>query len=111
MLYLTKEKIQTALSVFKQKLAQHFPQKLELYVFGSAARGDFQPESDIDVLVIIDQPVDVSLKEQIFHLAFEVELECDVVFGVLVHSKQEWDSALYRAMPIHWSVDKDGIKV
>ena len=111
MLILTKEKIQTALGVFKEKLNRHFSQKFDLYVFGSAARGDFQPESDIDVLLIIDQPVDIPLKEQVFHLAFEAELECDVIFGVLVYSKQEWDSALYRAMPIHWSVDKEGIKV
>ncbi len=108
---LTKDQAQIAVKKLKDKLIRRFGDKVMLYLFGSVARGDFGPESDIDVLVIIDGEVNIHLKEEVIDLAFEVGLECNVIFGVIVYSDNEWDSDLYKSMPIHWAIDKEGIKV
>ncbi len=75
------------------------------------ARGDFRSESDIDVLVLLEQKVDYALKDEIYDLAFDIELEHNVVFGLLIESKVEWASPLSQAMPIHKVIDREGVAV
>jgi predicted nucleotidyltransferase len=108
MLRLTKKKAQYALNQLKEKLRARFADKVQLYVFGSVARGDFGLESDIDVLVVIDGPVNTRLEEEILDMIFEIELDCDVVFGVIIYSKAEWDSPLIQTTPLHKNIDREG---
>ena len=106
---LTKNTAQKAIKNFKEKLIAHLGNQAKLYLFGSVARGDFHAESDIDVLVLIDGPVNTQLKEEIFGLAFDVELEMEVCFGVLVYAKERWDSPRIQVTPLHENIDKDGV--
>jgi len=76
---------------------------------GSRARGDSRKDSDYDILVLIDGPVNMALKEKILSQVYPVELETGAVLTLIVYSKQKWDSPLYRAMPFHKNVDKDGV--
>lgn len=48
----------------------------EIYLFGSRARGDARPDSDWDVLVLIDgEKVASALETQIVHALFDLMLE------------------------------------
>lgn len=82
-----------------------------MILFGSKARGDAVEFSDIDVLVLLNRKIDNSLEEEIFSTAFKIELKNDVVFGIVVYSKQFWNSELGKAMPLRWNIDKDGVPV
>lgn len=43
----------------------------DAYLYGSFARGDYHPESDIDILLAVDHPVDsISLLFPLFVLSF-----------------------------------------
>ncbi|MGR3317126.1 MAG: nucleotidyltransferase domain-containing protein [Candidatus Anammoxibacter sp.] len=99
-----------ALQEFKQNLLKGFPDA-EITLYGSKARGEDGEFSDIDVLVLLNCKVNNSLEEDVFSVAFQVELKYDVIFGIIVYSKDFWSSKLGKAMPIHWSVDKEGIPV
>jgi len=99
-----------ALQEFKQKLLKVFPDAI-IILYGSKARGEDREFSDIDVLVLVDGNVNNSLEEDVFSVAFQVELKHDVIFGVIVYSKEFWNSRLGKSMPLHWSVDKEGILV
>ncbi len=44
-----------------------------LYLFGSAAKGNMQPESDIDLLVDIDDDDPLSYSDHYFRLKFALE--------------------------------------
>jgi predicted nucleotidyltransferase len=37
------------------RLAREHPEVADVYLFGSFARGNFTPESDVDLLIVVDQ--------------------------------------------------------
>ena len=111
MLNLTKQKADHALKILKQKLIERFAERVELYLFGSVARGDFHRESDIDVLVLINEGLTREVEKEILNIAFNIELDEDVVFGLLIESKNDWQTPLFQAMPIHKVIDEEGILI
>jgi uncharacterized protein len=65
-----------------------------LYVFGSFARGDFHPDSDLDVLVVLDR-VDAYTEEirrtgGIFSL---LSLEAEISIVPVYVSESDWSGA------------------
>ena len=105
-----KEKEREALEELKGKLSERFPD-IEVILYGSKARGDDKEFSDIDLLILLKEEVNTNVKREIIGLAFDIELEYDIVFGLLIEESRFWSSALAKAMPIHWNVDKEGIRV
>jgi predicted nucleotidyltransferase len=50
------ETVRPALAELRSGLEQLYGERLRgLYLFGSRARGDAQPDSDVDVLVVLDR--------------------------------------------------------
>jgi uncharacterized protein len=82
-----------------------------LILYGSRARGDAAPDSDWDVLVLLDGVVDSRREAAVKRAVRAVMLELDPppTFSLTIHTAEEWDSPLFRAMPFHRSVDRDGI--
>lgn len=82
---------------------------VEIILYGSRARGDANPESDYDLLILTDG--DATLKrEDIFRRnLFPIELETGAVLTVILVSREDWNSALYGAMPFHQNVVRDGV--
>jgi len=78
-------------------------------LYGSRARGDAAPDSDWDLLVLLDGRVDRDRERRIHDRLYDLELETEAVLVALVHSKDEWNSPLYRAMPLYANVDREGI--
>ena len=105
-----KENEKKALLELKKRLLESFP-VAEIILYGSKARGDFDEESDIDILVILKNRVDNSLREKIFSMSFKIELKYDVIFGILVEPEDFWNSPLAKTMPIHGNIDREGIIV
>ncbi len=108
---LTKSHAQEAVQKLKEKLTRLFASQVKLYLFGSVARGDLGPESDIDVLVLFDGKLTPIVEKEIMDAAFQIELEDDVVFGLMIESMNDWHSPLFRAMPIHRVIDEEGVLV
>lgn len=99
-----------ALRELKQTLPTIAP-GAEIILYGSKARGDSEEFSDIDLLVLVETPVDRRLKEAIIGIAYEIELKHDIVFGLLIENKDFWNSPLAVAMPLHQNVDREGIRL
>jgi len=59
--------------------------------------------------VLVNQPVDMALRERLVAGVFPLELETGVVLTLMVRSRSQWNSALYRAMPFRRNVEREGI--
>jgi len=105
------KRIQQALKELKQALNNHFGAKIKIYLFGSMARGDNSSNSDIDVLVLLPFEMGTNTQEEVINIAYDIELKYDVIFGLLVYSDKFWKSGRAKAMPLHQSVDKEGILI
>jgi predicted nucleotidyltransferase len=71
-------------------LRQTIPERLRtIALFGSKARGDSHPGSDIDVLVIIDQD-DRVLQDKILTRAAQISLDYDVLLSLRVIGEPRW---------------------
>jgi len=106
---MTYEIAMFAVSKLKSLIIGTFGVNTEVRLFGSMARKNFSAESDIDLLVLLPAPVTSDMEEQIFDMAFDVELELDVIFGIIVHSKTDWVSSYLTQMPIHQAIEREGI--
>lgn len=108
---MNEKKIKDSIIELKEVLGNRFGSDIEVYLFGSAARKDYHPESDIDILVIFPGDVDTKLEEEIFDMAYDIELEYDVVFGIVVSSKEFWASEKAAVMPFYQNVQKEAMRI
>ena len=81
----------------------------DVILYGSRARDDGNKDSDYDILIIVNGPVDMALKKEILSNVYPLELETGAVLTLIVYNRQQWDSPLYRAMPFHKNVEREGV--
>ena len=105
-----KENESMALSELKERLLQRFSD-VEVIIYGSKARGDDEELSDIDLLILVESQINRNLKEEITEITYDIELKYDVVFGIIVENRDFWKSPLANAMPLHWNIDRDGVRL
>lgn len=102
-----------AIVALKTALSARYGDKLaKVVVFGSVARGDDKPESDIDVLVVLDNQVPATSREEreIRDCVYDVELGNEVVFDIKAFSTNDMLAAVGRT-PFMENVLREGIAV
>ena len=77
--------------------------------YGSRARRSAQPESDYDLLILVDAEVHPDLEDRIGDALYDIELKQDVLISALIFNRDTWDEPRYRALPLHESIDREGI--
>ncbi len=98
--------------VVKNCLRQRFGDALcEVRVFGSRARGEHTPESDIDVMILLDLPLDWHIKKEIHFLLADIDLKYDVIISARIFSSAEWQSPRFRITPLFNSIEREGIRL
>ena len=103
-----KDNERKALQELKERLLKKYPE-VEIILYGSKARGDFDKESDIDLLILVKSIVSSRLEEEITHITFDIELNYDVVFGKIIENIDFWNMPLAKLMPLHLNIDKEGV--
>lgn len=81
-----------------------------IVLFGSKARGDFDPESDVDVAILVDG-LTLDLKRKIIDVVAGLELKYLVVFSSLVLSWEEFRSLQQRERRIALDIEIEGVRV
>ena len=105
------------LTATDRKVAQNFRHRiasivpvLDMCVFGSRARGDATPESDLDLFVEVEY-LTPQLREQIFELAWEVGFEEDRVISTIVTTPEQLEHGAIGANPLIHQIEHEGIHV
>ena len=100
---------QRAVSEFVDLLQRRHPDHvLQMVLFGSKARGDSSPWSDIDILIVVDQE-DWRLSHAISDLAADVSLEYDVLIAPRVIGRERWERMTDLRFGLYRNVVAEGI--
>ncbi|RJP22945.1 MAG: nucleotidyltransferase domain-containing protein [Candidatus Omnitrophota bacterium] len=95
---------------FKSLLQEQLPVH-EVILFGSRARGNADPESDMDVLVVLADKYTVKERRKVSICAWEAGFEHGIVVAPVVYSQDEWDNGPERYSPFVRTVMAEGIPV
>ncbi len=88
---------------------QEIVPEAELILYGSRARGCAEAESDYDLLVLVNSPLSPETEKAIHAKLYEIELDEDVLISSIIYEYAQWNTPLYRVMPFHRLVDRDGV--
>jgi predicted nucleotidyltransferase len=81
----------------------------DIILYGSRARGDAHEDSDYDILVLVDQPASIALKDRLLSSIYPLELETGAMLTLVTYDRRRWESLPYREMPFHRNVERDGV--
>lgn len=100
---------QQALTQFHQLAKAHLGSRLlECRLFGSKARGDDHPESDLDVLVVI-AALQYADKYWTITCGADISLEYLVELSPLVLSPQQFQQLVQRERRLALDIEREGI--
>ena len=98
-------------AVYKLKDALSKDYKLiQMKLFGSKAKGNYSDESDIDLLIVLED-YDWKVENEIYEICFEIGLEYDVLLSPVIFSKKEFDDKLTKITPFYKVVAKEGLQL
>ncbi len=82
----------------------------QIYLYGSYARGDYDSESDIDLVAVVDgDRADLQQKlRKVWDVATELGLEYDIVVSPTVIPKNEFDR-FAEALPYYRNIRAEGV--
>lgn len=82
----------------------------DIILYGSRARGEEHPESDWDILILIDSKADLDYEKVFRHRLYEIELELGESFSITLHNKSEWKSKHW-VTPLYKNISQEGIRI
>lgn len=105
--------IRDLLKQYVNKIRQIYGDDLKTVIlYGSYARGDFTPFSDIDIMILVDTTENV-IKEKGYVLSditFEFNLDCDIQIMPIVEEINHFQYWL-QANPFYKNIQNEGVSL
>jgi predicted nucleotidyltransferase len=100
---------QAAVGEYLAHIRDAFPGRiLSVTLFGSKARGDSDPESDLDLLLVVDGE-SRQFRSQLWRIASDVSLEYGLVISVRVFGQERWAQTRRLRLPLYRAIAAEGI--
>ncbi len=97
----------TVLNIFINLVTKRVKTK-HFVLFGSRARGDAEPDSDMDVLVVVDGLTE-DMEDYISECAWEAGFEYGIVLVPVTFSENEWENGPERYSLIAEAIRSEGV--
>ena len=81
----------------------------QIFLYGSRARHEERPDSDWDILILVDGVVNPSRRDRLRHQIYEIEWATGEVICAIVRSRQEWHTPRFQQTPFSKSIEKESI--
>jgi len=88
-----------ALEEIKRRIQACFP-VYEFILFGSKARGDARPDSDIDLLIVFERDLDWRETDKVIGETYEVNLTHGTLFTALPVARSDWEMSYGPALDL-----------
>ncbi|MHB1696499.1 MAG: nucleotidyltransferase domain-containing protein [bacterium] len=118
-----------ALSELREKINEKYP-GTELILYGSKARGDYREDSDIDLLIVINDKhnidkdisfeeleklyflaVDKKINNEILSIIVDIELKHDIFIDWQIKNKSYLQTGLAQVVPLYKNIKREGIEL
>ena len=103
-----------ALGTLVDRLHQRYGEDLlRVVLFGSKARGDFDEESDLDLLIVVRMPDDNYWRHwnEIVTTTYDLELTYSVVFSFIIKDEPEYALMRQWNLLLNRNIEQDGIEL
>jgi len=108
---LTEKEVRAALAALKDQLGSLLGRGLvKLLLYGSRARGDADPDSDVDVAIVFRSP-DAGMRDRILDAVARIELEHGVPLSTLILPEKEYRRLLERERRIALDIEREGVEL
>jgi len=99
------------LVAYRRELRKHFPGLVdELLIYGSKARGDGTPESDLDVLLVVrDEAADQ--KRPMRDIGYLLAADGRAVPSIMAYTNSEWERLKRSGSRFREAVERDEVRV
>lgn len=111
--HISSSKIKEILKKVDTKMTGIFRDNLKkVIIYGSCARNENTPESDIDIMVLVndDEQKIREYEDLITDIMVDLSLEYDVVISVYTQSVQEYEKQI-NILPFLMNVEREGINI
>ena len=102
---------QVWLDAYRRVLEEQYPGVVaRMVIYGSKARGDDHPDSDLDMLLIVKNGA-AHLKRPLRCLGYELAAMSDTVPSILAYTQDEWESRKECGASFQQAVERDAVPV
>ena len=83
----------------------------EVILFGSRARGGNRPDSDWDIVILIDnKKVTNEIEDKFRDKLYDIELDSGEIISTFIYPKYLWENQI-RYSPLYKNVNKEGVRL
>lgn len=107
------EKIQDVLLLFAQEVRKLMGEDLKkLLVYGSYARGDYNDNSDVDIMILTSLEEDKieQMEDVLYDRAFDFLMRYGIQISVIVKNEKHFNYWL-GALPFYDNVKREGVEI
>ena len=109
--FIIPDRIHNIVYQFSQELKKIIGKNLsKIIVYGSYARGDYNCNSDVDIMILVKMSnSDIKkIENQVYDLAFEIEMNTGIDISPIIKNESEYEYWL-DTLPFYKNISDEGV--